>query len=94
MLLESKIIALYCIVDDMLKGFHHYEDKRRRVSDSEVITTAFVSALYFGGHLDNARNFMKLKGYVPQMLDKSRYCRRLHRLSDLLLSMFFELGQD
>jgi IS5 family transposase len=93
MLSESKIIALYCIVDDMLKGFHHYEDKRSRVSDSEVITTAFVSALYFGGHLDNGRCFMKMQGYVPGMLDKSRFCRRLHRVSELLVSMFFSLGQ-
>lgn len=93
MLSESKIIALYCIVDDMLKGIGHKEDIRVRVKDSEVITTAFVSVLYFGGHLDNARCFMKLKGYVPGMLDKSRFCRRLHRLSDLLLSMFYQMGQ-
>jgi hypothetical protein len=94
MLSEHKIIALYCIVDDMLKGFHHQEDIRVRVRDSEVITTAFVSVLYFGGHLDNARHFMKVQGYVPSMLDKSRFCRRLHRIADLLVSMFFELGQD
>jgi len=93
MLSESKIIALYCIVDDMLKGLHHREDVRIRVSDSEVITTAFVSVLYFGGHLDNARCFMKMKGYVPRMLDKSRFCRRLHRLSNLLVTMFFDMGQ-
>ena len=82
MLSEDKIIALYCIVDDLLKSMHHYEDERVKVSDSEVITTAFVSVLYFGGHLDNARHFMKLKGYAPGMLEKSRFCRRLHRLSD------------
>jgi len=50
MLSDSKIIALYCIVDDILKSLHHKEDIRVRVSDAEVITTAFVSALYFGGH--------------------------------------------
>jgi hypothetical protein len=92
MLSESKIIALYCIVDDVLKGLHHQEDQRRRVSDSEVICTAFVSALYFGGHLDNGRAFMQLKGYVPCMLSKSRFCRRLHRLADLLESMFWQMG--
>jgi hypothetical protein len=93
MLSDTKIIALYSIVDDMLKGLHHREDLKVRVSDAEVITTAFVSALYFGGHLDNARSFMRLKGYVPHMLEKSRFCRRLHRLSDLLFSMFYQLGQ-
>jgi Transposase DDE domain len=93
MLSESKIIALYCIVDDLLKAMHHYEDIKVRVSDSEVITTAFVSVLYFGGHLDNARHFMQLKGYVPCMLGKSRFCRRLHRLADFLLALFFYLGK-
>lgn len=94
MLSEDKIIALYCIVDDILKEMRHYEDKSVRVSDSEIITTAFVSALYFGGHLDNGRHFMKMKGYVPQMLGKSRFCRRLHRLSDFLQALFFQLGSE
>ncbi|RPD51457.1 IS982 family transposase [Paracnuella aquatica] len=93
MLSDDKIIALYCIVDDTLKAMRHYEDKKVRVSDSEVITTAFVSVLYFGGHLDNGRHFMKLKGYVPGMLGKSRFCRRLHRLSDFMLALFFYLGK-
>lgn len=93
MLSENKIIALYCIVDDMLKGMHHYEDSRVRLSDSEVITTAFVSVLYFGGHLHNGCQFMKMKGYVPRMLDKSQFCRRLHRLSDFLLRLFYLLGK-
>jgi hypothetical protein len=94
MLSDDKITTLYCIVDDLLKAMHHLEDRRVRVSDSEVITTSFVSVLYFGGHLDNARHFMKLKGYVPSMLDKSRFCRRLHRLADFVLAMFYHLGKQ
>jgi len=94
MLSDYKITALYCIVDDMLKAMHHYEDNRVRVSDSEVITTAFIAVLYFGGHLDNARHFMQMQGYVPHMLDKSRYCRRLHRLSDFMLTLFYALGKQ
>jgi hypothetical protein len=93
MLSKDKIIALYCIVDDMLKGMHHREDARAQLNDAEIITTAFVSALYFGGNLENARHFMKMEGYVPKMLEKSRFSRRLHRLSELLISMFFQIGQ-
>ena len=93
MLKEDKIIALYAIVDDLLKGIHHQESLNRKVFDSEVITTALVSALYFGGHLDNARGFMKMTGLVPRMLDKTRFCRRLHSLTELLCSLFFQLGQ-
>src|SRR5690349_6219185 len=92
MLQEHKIISIYCIIDDILKGIGHYEDARRKVSDSEVITTALVSALYFGGHIDNGRGFMKMTGLVPDMLDKSRFNRRLHQVSDLVFSMFYQLG--
>lgn len=93
MLSEDKIIAIYCFVDDLLKGTGRQEDVRRKVSDSEIITSAIVSALYFGGHLDNGRHFMKMTGLSPLMLDKSRFNRRLHALSDLLFQLFFQIGQ-
>lgn len=92
MLCEDKIIALYCMIDDLLKGIGHWEDSRRKVSDSEVITTALVSALYFGGHQDNARQFMKITKLVPSMLDKSRFNRRVHEVSELLFSLFYQVG--
>ena len=94
MLSEDKIIGIFCLVDDLLKGIGHQEDSRRKISDSEVITTAIVSALYFGGHTDHGRNMMKMTGMIPKMLDKSRFCRRLHRLNDLLCSLFFQLGHQ
>ena len=92
MLSEDKIIAIYCFVDDLLKGLGWQEDKRRKVTDSEMITTAIVSALYFGGHADNGRQFMKMTGLCSCMLDKSRFNRRLHLLSDLLFQLFFQIG--
>ncbi|MEO6719718.1 MAG: IS982 family transposase [Ferruginibacter sp.] len=92
MLTEDKIIRIYCIVDDILKSIGHFEDNRRKVSDSEIITTAMVSALYFGGHVDNARGFMKMTKLVPGMLDKSRFNRRLHNLGEFLFSMFYQIG--
>jgi Transposase DDE domain len=94
MLTEDKIIGIFCLVDDLLKGIGHHEDCRRKVSDSEVITTAIVSALYFGGHIDHSRYMMKMTGMIPQMLDKSRFCRRLHGLEFLLCSLFFQVGQQ
>ena len=92
MLTEDKIKSIYCIIDDILKGIEHKEDVRRKISDSEVITTALISALYFGGHIDNGRNFMKMTRMVPAMLDKSRFNRRLHQLSDMLFNMFYQIG--
>ncbi len=93
MLSEDKIISIYCFVDDLLKGLERQEDIRRKVSDSEIITTAIVSALYFGGHSDNGRHFMKMTGLCPCLLDKSRFNRRLHSLSDFLFQLFYQVGQ-
>ena len=45
MLCNDKIIGIYCLVDDLLKGIGHKEDSRRKVSDSEIMTTAIVAAL-------------------------------------------------
>lgn len=92
MLYDDKITALFCFVDDLLKAINHQEDSRRRISDSEVITTAIVSALYFGGHYDNARRFMHQYNYIPNMLDKSRFCRRLHQVYNLLYDLFMQVG--
>lgn len=93
MLQEGKIISIYCIINDLLKGIHHKEHENRKVSDSEIITTAIVSSLYFGGHLDNARQFMRMTKMCPNMLDKSRFCRRLHALQDIIVMLFFQVGE-
>ncbi len=53
-MLHDKVIGIYCLVDDILKGIRHYEHKERKVSDSEIITMAVVSALYFKGNQYNA----------------------------------------
>jgi hypothetical protein len=90
---NDKIIGIYCFVDDLLKQIGHPEDIRRKVSDSENVTTAIVSALYFGGHLDNGRHMMQKTGMIAEMVDKSRFCRRLRRLDSLLFMRFFQVGQ-
>ena len=69
-----------CIVDDGLQGIGHSEDSRWKLSDSDVIVTALSSVLYFGGHLDNGRGFMKTIGLMPGMLDKSEFNRRSHQV--------------
>lgn len=85
-------VALYCITDDLLKAVGHREDTRRSLSDAEVITTALVAALYFGGNLEHSRRLMQQAGLMPRMLSKSRLSRRLHSVADLLYGLFHQLG--
>ena len=90
--MHDKITAIYCFIDDILKSICYSEDQRRRVSDAELITTAIVSARYFSGHHQHAISFMKGSGLIPQMLDKSRFCRRLHKLGALIYGLFMQIG--
>lgn len=89
---KDKIIGIFCFIDDLLKTSGHYEDSRRQVSDSEVITTAIISSLYFGGHQERSRHFMKMTGFIPRMLDKSRFNSRLHLLRELIYNLFMQVG--
>ena len=34
--MDTQIIAIFCLCDDMLKSLHHDEDKQRQMSDAEV----------------------------------------------------------
>lgn len=88
----DNVVALYCITDDLLIAIGHQDDPRRELTDAEVITTALTAALYFGGNLETARTFMKQSGFMPRMLSKSRLCRRLHKVEELAVSLFHQLG--
>jgi hypothetical protein len=70
--------ALYCITADLLKVAGHKDDVRCELTDAEVITTALIAALYFGGNIERHRSFMRSTGLMPQMLSKSRLTRRLY----------------
>lgn len=88
MLCKDKIISIFCLIDDILQGINHVEDVRRQVSDSEIILTAIVSSTSFYGNHCSAIKFMKEYGFIPNMLDKSRFNRRLHKISKLLYELF------
>ena len=91
--MDTQIVAVFCLVDDMLKAIHHYEDPQTQMSDAEVITTAILAALKFGGNYTSAREFLATHGYVPRMLSKSRFSRRLHRIKPFFLTLFNALGE-
>ena len=88
MLSKDKIISIFCLIDDLLKGIEHPEDIRRQVSDSEIILSAIVSSTSFYGNHRSPIRFMKQYGFIPKMLDDSRFNRRLHKVGNLLYKLF------
>jgi hypothetical protein len=56
--MDSQIVAIFCLCDDILKGLHHHEDKQCKMSDAEVMTTSITAAIFFSGNMETARTFV------------------------------------
>lgn len=90
--MDTQIILVYCLCDDYLKAIHHVEDGQCCMSDAEVMTTALVAALQFRCNYAMARKMLQEQGYIPLMLGKSRFSRRLHRIKHHFLALFRIFG--
>jgi Transposase DDE domain len=92
--MDYQIILVYCLCADLLKALQHKEDRQCQMSDAEVMTAGLVAALYFGGKHKLACTFLQEQGYIPQMVSKSQFSRRLHRLDYLFITLFRVLGES
>lgn len=92
MLMDEEIIIIYCLCDDFLKMSKKYVDPQEKMSDSEVMTTALVAALYFGGNFEKAISLLKEPRYIPNMLSRSRFNRRLHKIKEEFITLFDTIG--
>lgn len=91
--MDTQIVVVFCLVDDMLKAMRHRENHQCKMRDAEIMTTAIVAVLYFGGNYAQARSMLASHGYVPRMLSKSRFSRRLHRIKPFFVTLFNLLGE-
>jgi len=85
-------IAIYCFLDDLLKAIDHREDNRCRVSDAQVLTTALIAMLDYGGNYQKALRKIQEAGLFSRTLSRSRFSRRINRLSDSIYLLFHQLG--
>src|SRR4029434_9752535 len=90
--MDDKIVVTFCLCDDLLKAIHHQEDCQCQMNDAEIMTTALIASLFFRGNHESARALLKQYGYIPHMLSKSRFSRRLHRIKVLFIILFDLLG--
>ena len=79
--MDYQIILVYCLCADLLKALQHKEDRQCQMSDAEVMREpsgcGLVAALYFGGKHTLACPFLEEQGYIPKMVSKSQFSRRL-----------------
>jgi hypothetical protein len=91
--MDDKITMTFCLCDDLLKAMHHPEDCQCQMNDAEIMTTALVASFFFRGNHESARALLKQHGYIPSMLSKSRFSRRLHRIKEIFIILFDLLSQ-
>src|SRR5579872_4637920 len=89
--MHLQIITIYCLCADFWDAFGSKDDAQTQMSTAEVMTTALVAAWFFGGNQELARLFLKEHGYIPTMLSKSRFNRRLHAIEETLWQALFYL---
>jgi hypothetical protein len=89
--MEEEIIIIYCVCDDWLKALGIADDPQARMSHAEVMTVALVAARYYGGNLEQSRKFLAEQGYIPNMLGKSRYNRRLRAIPENVWQALLDL---
>ena len=63
------------------------------MNDAEIMTTACIASLFFRGNHESARSMLHQYGYIPHMLSKSRFSRRLHRMKESFIILFDLLAQ-
>jgi hypothetical protein len=90
--MDTMIIGMYCVCDDLLRSQGHQEDRQRRLSDAEVMTIALVASYYYGGNYSLARWMLTEQKYIGTPLSKGCYSKRLHRVRNYFLTLFSHLA--
>jgi len=95
--METEIITIYCWISLILDKLGVKDDKRRLMTDAELVCTLIVASKFFYGNIEKARRFLSEHGYILNMLSASRFNRRMHafgidRLQDVqgILGIIFK----
>lgn len=84
----NKVIASFCIIDDLLRILQYHDDPQTEAPASEIITIAMIACLEFGGNMRKALTFVKEIDFFSFVPSESRFNRRIHNLMDILCALF------
>jgi hypothetical protein len=91
--IDDEILTIYCLCDDLLKSARHQDRPCCQMSSAEVMTVALVAILDFGCNYALARRWLHKPEWIPVMLGKSRFSRRLYRVEHHFLVLFYLLAE-
>jgi hypothetical protein len=91
--MDTQIITIFVLCDELLNASKHHEDAQCKVSDAEIMTVAIAATSYFHGNFEKSGALLKMSGAIPTQLSRSQFNRRLHRLKSQFVILFEILGQ-
>ena len=62
--MDTNIVLVHCLCDDLLKWQHHRDDPQCVLSDAEIMTIAIVATMYFSGNQAMERLLLYEQGYI------------------------------
>ena len=81
--MDIQIVTIFYFCGALLKAFNRQPDPQCRMSDAEIMAAALVANLFFGANFETDRDFLHTHGYSSNILSKSRFNRRLHRIKPM-----------
>jgi len=89
-----QILSIYCLCDDFLRAWGHKDAPQARMTTAQVMTVALVAVTLFHGNQERSRCFLTQHGYIPRMLSKGAFNRRLHQVPEAAWQALFRLLAD
>ena len=90
--MDEKIIAMYCLCDDLLKALHHRRGHTTSDDGCRGNDYRLGCCLVLAWEPRSARLLCQERGLISPMLSKSRYNRRLHNIKDMFIVLLNLLG--
>lgn len=66
--METKIIILFCVIDDYLKAIKFKDDVQAKMSTTEIMTIAIAAGQFFGGNHAKKIHAVTAKGFELKIL--------------------------
>ncbi len=75
--MNEQAIAIFCICDEIVKSFRCLEDSQHKMTTSEVMAFALISAMYYRSDYRTERLISMSLRYFPNILSHSRLVTHL-----------------
>lgn len=86
-------VAIFCICDEVVKSFGYSDDPQHKMSNSEIMTFALISAMHYQANYRTTRLVSMSFRYFPKILSHSRLVRRIHAIPENMWWMVFHVLQ-